>query len=137
MSSRNSYQTKQKDLILSCLSENKNRHVTVEMIVDFLKGKGEPVGQTTVYRNLDKLVKEGRVLKYAVPGGMRACYQYFNDPENHLHHYHLVCTECRQLIHFNCNHMDQLSTHMQEKHHFSLDNDKTILYGRCESCTLK
>lgn len=135
MNSRKTYNTKQKNLILSCLHENQGRHVTVEMIIDYLKDKNESVGQTTVYRNLDKLVKDGVVLKFAAPGGMGACYEYLEQLQSHLNHYHLVCVECGQTIHLHCNHIDQLSAHIQEEHHFSLDGLKTILYGRCESCT--
>lgn len=137
MNGRKKYNTKQRDLVLSCLRENQDRHVTVEMIVDYLNGKGDPVGQTTVYRNLDKLVQDGIVLKFTAPEGLRACYQYLEQPGDHLNHYHLVCIECGQMIHLNCNHIDRLAAHIREEHCFNLDIFKTVLYGRCESCVVK
>ncbi len=134
---RKSYSTRQKDLILNCLRENRQRHLTAEMIVDDLKDRGEPVGQTTVYRNLEKMVKDGMLLKFAAPGGMHACYQYLESPEDHLNHHHLVCVGCGQLIHLSCGHIDELTAHIQEEHGFHLDSFKTIFYGCCESCAAK
>ena len=134
---KHSYQTRQKELILSCLKENADRHITAEMIVSFLKDRGEPVGQTTVYRYLERLIQDSRVMKFAGPEGACACYQYVEQPENHRNHYHLVCVGCGRMIHLDCNQMDVLRKHMLSEHRFVLDSLKTILYGRCESCSGK
>lgn len=132
-----SYQTRQKELILSCLKDNAYRHVTVEMIIDYLKEQGEPVGQTTVYRHLERLVQDNRVMKFTALGGSSACYQYVEQPENHKNHYHLVCSGCGRMIHLTCSEMDGLQKHMLAEHNFELDSFKTVLYGRCESCAGK
>lgn len=127
------YKTKQRDLILSCLQENKGRHITVEMIMEYLKAKGEPVGQTTVYRSLDILVNEGMVFKYNVPEGMGACYQYAEQADC-TNHYHLTCVQCGQLIHLQCEFFDKLSKHIHSEHSFQIDSFKTVIYGHCSRC---
>ncbi len=137
MSRGKSYQTRQKELILSCLKDNASRHVTAEMIVGHLRGQGEPVGQTTVYRHLERLVQDHRVMKFAAPEGASACYQYVEQPENHRNHYHLVCSDCGRMIHLDCSQMDGLQKHMLNEHRFELDSFKTVLYGRCEGCAGK
>ena len=137
MDRKHSYQTRQKELILTCLKDNADRHVTAEMIVGYLKEQGEPVGQTTVYRCLDRLAQDNRVMKYAAPEGASACYRYVEQPENHRNHYHLVCVGCGRMIHLDCSEIDGLQKHMLAEHQFVLDNLKTVLYGRCESCTGK
>ncbi|MBU5425951.1 transcriptional repressor [Tissierella pigra] len=134
MKVRKSYNTKQKKLIISYLQENKDRHVTVEMIADYLNNKGESVGQTTIYRNLDKLVKDGIVLKFIEPEDMRSHYQYLEKSYDNSDYYHLICVGCGQGVRLNCNHINELTIHMQEKHGFNLDRDRTILYGYCEEC---
>ena len=132
-----SYQTRQKELILSCLQDNAYRHVTAEMIVAYLKEQGEPVGQTTVYRHLERLVQANTVVKLAGLEGASACYQYMGQPDNHRNHYHLVCSGCGRVIHLDCREMDGLQQHMLAEHRFILDSFKTVLYGRCESCAGK
>ncbi|MGI6005278.1 MAG: Fur family transcriptional regulator [Christensenellales bacterium] len=135
MSGRKSYNTKQKNLILSCLRENGDRHVTVETIMDYLKNRGETVGQTTVYRNLDKLVRDGAVIKFTAPQGMHACYQYL-EPGEHPDCYHLICTSCGHMTHLDCRHINVFTAHMQQEHGFHLDSARTVLYGRCERCNV-
>lgn len=107
------------------------------MILDYLRAKGNSVGQTTVYRNLDKLVKDGVVFKLPAPDGLCAWYQYLEQPEDRLNHYHLVCTKCGHIVHLNCKHIAEFTMHIHEKHHFNLDSLQPILYGRCESCIVK
>ena len=42
--SRGKYRTKQREVILNYLIKNKNRHVTVDEIIDHTKEMGSPVG---------------------------------------------------------------------------------------------
>ena len=130
----NKYNTKQRELILSCLRENKDNHVTVDDIMDYLKDKGAAVGKTTVYRSLDNFVKEGIVQKYNAVERMGACYQYVGQSGTCRSHYHLVCMDCGDMIHLECNYMDDLSNHMSDNHDFSLDKFKTVFYGHCNKC---
>jgi len=137
MNARKSYHTRQRTLILSCLRENGDRPMTAEMVVAALRGRGEPVGQTTVYRNLDKLVREGVVLRLMAPEGASACYRYLGQPDARTNRCHLLCTGCGQMVHLTCNQIGRLTAHMQQEHGFSLDSFSTILYGRCESCAVR
>lgn len=133
MDKRHTYRTKQRDRILNCL-QNHREHVTAEQVREYLKAEGESVGQTTIYRNLDKLVEEGTVLKYASAGGLGACYQYVGQSGHSPDHYHLICTGCGQVIHLECRYLDELSAHIREEHQFSFDKFKTVLYGHCSRC---
>ncbi|MGI5891783.1 MAG: Fur family transcriptional regulator [Bacillota bacterium] len=134
MKSSNGYQTKQRALILSCLQKNRSQHITVDKILTYLRSEGLSIGQTTIYRNLDKLVKEGIVLKYAPVEGRGACYQYVDQTDNIQPHYHLVCIDCGQMLHLQCHFLDKLSSHMSSHHNFCLDKYKTVLYGLCNDC---
>lgn len=134
MATRHAYHTRQKELVLSCLRENQGRHLTVELILAELRQRGERVGQTTVYRNLEKLVDSGVIIKFSAPSGMSSCYQYREETQNSEGNFHLVCVDCGRMLHVDCKYIDHLSTHMQQEHRFYLDPMKTVLYGRCESC---
>ena len=55
---REQYKTKQREAILQYLIQNKNKHISVDNIVEHLKKAGDAVGKTTVYRYLDILVRQ-------------------------------------------------------------------------------
>jgi len=130
------YNTKQQEMILSCLRNDSGAHLTAEMILIYLKEKGENIGLATVYRTLDKLVANGTVLKYSVPNGMSACYKYAQESCRAHDHYHLICTECGKMTHLECSHLDSLADHVLNEHGFDLDNLKTVFYGKCRQCSL-
>lgn len=130
------YKTKQKDLILQSMQNLPNQHITAEALAALLREGGEDIGLATVYRNLDKLVQEGLVLKYTLPNGMRACYQYMDNCKTAHLHFHLLCTQCGNIQHLECGEMDELAAHMLAQHHFTLDDKKTVFYGICATCSL-
>ena len=77
-----SYNTKQSKMVFDILLENKDRHLTADEIFESLKGKGESVGKTTVYRHLEKLCASGEVRKFTGGDGDSACYQYAGTTSN-------------------------------------------------------
>ena len=64
--SKAQYKTKQMTEILTYLKSVQGQHVTVNDIRRHFQEQGIAVGTTTVYRQLDKMVKEGIVAKYVV-----------------------------------------------------------------------
>lgn len=128
------YKTRQRELILNYLIENKNHHVIADEIAQHLKTQGNAVGKSTVYRYLDKLVNDGTVKKYYAADEKCACYQYAEN-NNCNHHYHFKCTECGNLFHVECSHLDEMSEHIFNSHKFTVDLCKTTIYGKCELCS--
>ncbi len=128
------YSTKQGSLILDCLKQHKSKHVTADDILEHLRVQGASVGQTTIYRHLDKLMRQGAVVRYAGADGQSACYQYMDCQDDGHSHYHLVCTDCGIMTHLECEHMDELTAHMLEHHQFSVDRFRTVIYGLCNAC---
>lgn len=136
MSTSSGYRTKQRVFVEGILRKNAGRHLTVDEIVDMLSLCGTPVGRTTVYRCLEKLIEEGSVQKYVASSGESACYQYLTDDCCH-EHFHLKCTGCGKLIHIECGHIAELSEHIACEHGFKVDKLKTVLYGICEECAAR
>ena len=137
MSTTTSYKTKQRDQILDCLIQNKERHVTADEILAALHGENALVGKTTIYRYLDKLVSQGIVRRYFIEGGKSACYQYMEQNPNCIEHYHLKCTDCGRLVHLECDYLGKMDSHIRDQHDFLVDHSKTVLYGKCGSCANK
>lgn len=131
------YKTKQKSIIANMISKNDGIHYTVDSLTDLLNEKGESVGRTTVYRCLEKMVQDGKVRKYVRQSGESACYQYISSADDCKEHFHLKCEKCGKLIHVDCKHMNELSTHIEKEHAFAVDRLKTVLYGVCGECSNK
>lgn len=134
MYNKKTYKTKQKELIIEYLINNKDKHVKAEEIVYSLMEMGNQVGKTTVYRCLEKLVEEGKVRKYFIEEGKGACYQYSENKKECLEHFHMKCVECGELIHLNCDYLSGIGKHVKANHNFKIDSNKTVFYGVCEKC---
>lgn len=127
---KSSYNTKQRNLIVNLMCKNKDKHFTAEMLVSEFKGR---VGQTTIYRNLNKLLAEGIIIKYDLPGGLGSCYQYLEE-DNSDSHAHMICDECGRIIHLDCNQLSAFQSHILDEHNFKIKQAKTVLYGLCDNC---
>lgn len=133
------YKTKQMVEILAFLESVKGSHVTVSDICHYFEEKGIAVGTTTVYRQLEKMVKEGVVAKYVVDGGNSACFEYIgeHDKEEKQTCYHCKCELCGKLVHLHCKEVESLKHHMMEHHGFIMDPVRTVFFGICSECRQK
>ena len=131
-----SYKTKQKELILTFLKNNKESHLTVDEILFNLQKEGTPVGKTTVYRALEKLEAQNLIRKYSI-SGTSSCFQYIGDKKSCHSHYHLKCSHCNKLFHIKDNNLDKAVSSIMKTNHFAIDNSKTVLYGICKECNNK
>ena len=133
MQQSSGYKTKQRELILNFLKNNQNKHICVDDIIDNLKSQGDPVGKSTAYRYMDKLVEQGIVKKYVLEGQSSAYYEYLNSVDC-VNHYHMKCLKCAKLYHVECSHLSEMSIHIKSHHNFNLDISKITLYGHCVEC---
>lgn len=126
------YNTKQRDIIIECLKQNSDCHMSADDIYLLLQKGGKNVGRTTVYRHLDALCDEGKLLKYTVGEKSPCCFQLKSDSCSR--HYHLVCEKCGKLFHTQCTEVDEFLRHFEKHHNFTVDMTKTTLYGICDKC---
>ena len=59
------YKTKQQDLLFSYLKEMQGKHFTAEDVRTHFEEKKLSIGIATIYRQLEKLVAEGKIQKYS------------------------------------------------------------------------
>lgn len=126
--------TKQKALIFDCLRENSENHMRAEDIIGMLKGRGTPVAKSTVYRCLSQLEESGAVRKYLISEGAPACYQFIGASGPCLEHYHLMCQECGQIVHFEDAELRGFFDDMRRSAGVYIDGGRTVFYGLCASC---
>ena len=131
--SKMGYETKQSRLVFDFLGNNADRHFSAEEVYSSLRGVGGKIGRTTVYRQLERLVENGKVRKFSTGDSDACCYQFSNS-DSCSNHYHLKCSACGRLIHTECDFLDKLSDHIFIDHKFTVDSSKTVLYGLCKDC---
>ena len=59
------YKTRQREIILSFLRENKDRCFSAKELLEGLKEGDTPLGETTVYRTLNLLSSSGAVKRFS------------------------------------------------------------------------
>lgn len=128
------YQTKGKQHILTFLEEKKDIGVSVLDIADYLEKLNESTNITTIYRQLDKLVAEKKVIKHTADDGKKSLFQYVADDTECFHHLHIQCTNCSKIIHLDCEDSKEFTDHLCKEHGIKLDYSKTVLYGLCSDC---
>lgn len=129
------YNTKARKCILDFLKNNNDTTVSVSDIIKHLSNNNITVNFTTVYRCLNKLTKEQKVIKITDTNSKKAVYQLANHNKPCDQHIHTQCVKCGKLIHLECHFMNELKEHLYNSHGFTLKCEGSILYGICNECS--
>jgi Fur family ferric uptake transcriptional regulator len=127
------YQTQQGRRILDYLASLGGKHITVNQIVQHFQKQTPAIGQTTVYRHLEKLSSNGTIRRYVLDEGS-ACYQFVQTSQVCQEHFHLKCEKCGGLYHLECSLLDEIQQHVLQTHDFQINTLKTVFYGVCKNC---
>lgn len=128
MKRNDTYNTKQKDIILEVIKKQ-DSEFSAKNIYNEVK---DLTGLTTVYRLIDKLVNDG-ILNKTIGEDNTTYYQYL--PEcNNKNHFYLKCTNCGNLIHIDCDCIEELTSHITKHHKFKPKKEHIIIEGICNNC---
>lgn len=133
MAEQRKYQTKQQKIILNCLKKQRNVFCTVEQFMEYFHQDGIHIGQTTVYRALDRLTEERKVIKIPSVNGSKAQYRYIGEQKYH-NFSKMVCLKCGRVIPLEYYKVIDFSKHICEEYDFELDEQHMILFGYCDCC---
>ncbi len=128
------YKTKTGMMILSFLEENKDTAVSVHDISEFFSQKGECPNVSTIYRQLEKLMEQKKVMAHSAEDGKKSLYQYITNDNHCMNHLHIQCTGCSKIVHLDCCESEGFTSHISEEHGILLDYSRTVLYGLCDDC---
>ena len=117
------YATASRRKILEYLKNRNDHTVTAADVDEYLKKHDSEVNITTIYRYLDKLAKDGTVIKYVAEKGCQAAYQYVEPGRGCEQHLHLKCVKCGKIIHLECHFMEEISHHIEESQF-----DQTVVF---------
>jgi len=97
-----------------------------------LRGRGDPVGLTTVYRHLQGLVDAGAVDVFRTPDGENLYRQCAST----RHHHHLVCRSCGRTAEVQGQAVERWAAAVAKEHGF-VDVDHTVeVLGTCAGCAV-
>lgn len=135
MARSDGYNTKTRQLILDYLISNRQHAVSASNILQHLESEGASPNPTTVYRYLDRLAGEQRIMKYIAGKGEHAVFQYVDEGQHCHDHLHLKCVRCGRIFHLDCGFMDEVRQHLAAQHSFTLQCEGSVLYGVCGPCS--
>ena len=131
---KGNYMTENRKKIYEYLQDHSSIMVTAKDIYSYLNENGVKINLSTIYRNLDRLEKEGTLIKYMSKDGDTAMYQFVNKNDNCDNHLHLQCIKCGKVIHLDCHFMDEITEHISNHHGFDITCKNSIIYGVCKEC---
>lgn len=131
------YQTEQKRILLAYMKAHSEEAFTIEELCERMKE--EPAvtsvpGKSTVYRLMPELVEEGLVKRFVKGNSRKFLYQMVCG-EHCERHLHMKCSVCGKLYHMEDQESEELLLQVMRKHHFQIDEGKTVLFGQCETCS--
>ena len=131
------YNTHQKDILLSFLKENKDTPMGIDELSQRLSAVyPDAPGKSTIYRLIGQLVEKGTVKRFVRGNSRQFLYQLAGSEECHSH-LHLKCTECGKLLHMGHTLSEQLLSDILGESDFSVKVDSTTLFGCCKDCRIK
>ena len=125
------YMTKQQQAVLACIRGCADGIGAAEL-TELLHRQGETVGLTTVYRQLERLEKAGKVHKLVTDTGAK--YQFCTCADSGRDCFLLKSETCGTVQHVDCSHLAPRSRHLEEEHGFAIDAHRTLFYGVCRRC---
>lgn len=126
------YMTGHKKRILDFLIRNKDHHYTVDEIISALSVGDTKPGKSTVYRQISSLLEDGVIRRFEAADSDSFVYQYAVGVGCE-HHFHLKCSRCGNLLHMECDKLDEVRRHILSDHGF-LIGGSSIIYGVCAGC---
>lgn len=121
--------TTERQLLLDQVLETR-KHFDADSLYETLKKKGVRIARDTVYRTLPLLLECG-VLQKSAGEGRR---DYFEVTGSKGHHDHMVCIECKKILEFHSDELEELQEKLAKEHSFTLVFHDHRLFGYCKGC---
>lgn len=118
--------SKQRESIINILKCN-FEHPTAYRVYELVKAVEPTISKSTVYRNLEQLVKVGLVRKISIGDDFE---HYDIDREDG--HSHLVCKCCGKIFDINLN-VEKIENLIKNQTEFSCCNEIVVM-GICKDC---
>ena len=108
-----------------------DEHLSVEEIVELVRGEGIGAGKATVYRTIELLVKSELVAEHDFGEGFKRYEHRLSAEPNHDH---LICLNCARVVEFKIPEIEGVEKSLAEEHGFYVTKHKLEMYGLCLEC---
>jgi Fur family ferric uptake transcriptional regulator len=102
---------------------------SAQEIHEELRGRGQGIGLTTVYRTLQALADAGQVDVLRMPNGEQL-YRHCS----RTHHHHLVCRHCGRTVEVAGPTVENWATRVAAENGFSEVSHTVEIFGTCADC---
>jgi Fur family peroxide stress response transcriptional regulator len=122
--------SRQRSLVMQSILHRYD-HPTAEMVWQTARGVDSKISLATVYRNLERMVDEGRINKFAV-GDEADHYE-----PNVADHIHARCVNCGQIFDITSRLPARIGVKVQQEIGFQPQNCQVMVEGLCKKCKAK
>lgn len=130
------YSTEQRKAILEIFLENEHRHLSAREIIEISSKRNLNISKATIYRYLNNLTDKGIIKRIITDNKSEACYQFVTNKKE-LNSFHMICSECGELMHLDCEEVSHFLEHIKKDHGFNIDTRRVTFYGKCKNCMEK
>ena len=129
--------TKSRRAILNILNDT-GGHLSAEQIYKEASKTSFNAGLSTIYRNLELLVRIGLIWKFDA-GDNKARYEIAKRP-GESHHHHLICKKCNSIIDYSDSignekdFIEMREKKLSSKYNFKIENHSIDFFGLCSKC---
>lgn len=126
--------TSQRMLVLEIMAAHPGEHLTVEEIYDLVRFQYPEIGLATIYRTVSVLVELQLIDKVSLGDGYARYELGSAYGSSRHHHHHAICQECKKVISFEDDLLDNLEKALCDRMGFTVVNHEVKLYGYCKTC---
>jgi len=123
--------TRERESVIRAVFETPD-HFTVSGLAKRLSSDNKKIARSTVYRLIPHLLEAGLIRKAPHSGEIED--QVYEPVHGRLHHDHLICEHCGQVIEFKENAIEILQKKVAEQYGYKLKKHHLELRGVCLSC---
>ena len=120
--------TRQRGAIVAALAES-TEFRSAQDLHSLLRGRGDRIGLTTVYRTLQAMTDAGEVDVLRQPDGESAYRRCSRG-----HHHHLVCRRCGRTVEVEGPAVERWADRVAAEHGFSEVEHTVEVFGTCARC---
>lgn len=106
-----------------------HHHFTAESLMDELKDKRNEISKATIYRILSIMVEAGLLIEH----NFGQEYKYYEHIIGHNHHDHIICTDCKRIVEFFDNSIEDLQNKAAKENGFNVVGHSLNIYGKCHN----
>lgn len=123
------YHTEQRKRLLTFFENHPDEQFSIDMLADSIKC----ISISALYRNINQMVKDGKIRRFQENTDRKSYYQYMGHPQC-VGHFHLQCSACGSILHMDKATSEKLIQAIAQTSSFTLDENETILLGHCKTC---